>query len=220
MTEQAKVDRLEERLQQYRKTVGVSGAVGASASVAAVAMWQLVSAPVAEAVVTSFTGIGSSLFNAVNVQVVRGGTTGSFAFQNRDYSLLMQNIFQATGSVGGGAALLGPVVAQSASISTGMNYPNQTFMLGSSLPVNTLIALRLNAPGGNYFGWARLPDPLLGNGVYTFGFSDRVGVPVLAGTTTEVLAAVPEPTTALPLLLLGASGVALHRRRKQRVAQD
>ena len=129
----------------------------------------------------------------------------------------MQYIFRAQGDIGGGGpGFVGLSVAQSATIGSGMGMVNPTgsFYFGTmgGLPTDTLIPLRIVGGGNNYFGWVRLPDPDLGFGTYTFGVSTLANTPVLAGTTTE-LAAVPEPGTALPLLLLGAAGVAARRAR-------
>ena len=85
----------------------------------------------------------------------------------------------------------------------------------------TIFPLRYQSGGNNFFGWVRLENAgkTAGTGttVITYGFSDQPNLGVLAGTTLEDgAAAVPEPATALPLLLLGAAGVALNRKRKNR----
>ena len=196
--------KLKSRLHQYRASRSVNP--GALAVTAAAAWTLVLPADNAHAVVNTFTFVLGSDRETFGSRSVAG--SGFQAF-------VANNVNRTAGGYYIGAA----PVSLSAVVSPSTNFPNYMSAPGGSgiyLPSGGSMVLGLRAsPAFNdeFYGWISR----VGN-VYTVGFSDQPDVGVLAGTTTEVgapPAAVPEPSTALPLLLLGAAGVAANRRRQK-----
>ena len=188
----------------------------AAAAVTAAAAWTITDPQQAGAVVNTFQTAGFSAnlyFSRLGLVTFSGsGSAGSrwspaHAASGPSVGLSAQ---------GSGLDFVGDSVSQSAPISTSNNFPVNGGLSYNVTVSNTIIPLRAQTAGGqNFFGWIRIDD--VTNGSYTIGFSDQPDTGVLAGTTTEVgAAAVPEPSTALPLLLLGAAGVVANRRRQMK----
>ena len=188
-------DRISRYYQQSRSIPSVTGAL----TVGSLA-WQLTMPQSAEAAVNTFTFAGTYAFN-------RAGLGGSGPDGSRFRAIATFNFFGAYGA--GQDYVGGNPLPLSATISTFNNLAIYTGAVG--LFSGQLLPMRVTTGGGaNYFGWISR----LGNN-YVVGFSDRPNTGVLAGTTTEVGVVVPEPGTALPLLLLGSAGIIASRRRKR-----
>ena len=190
-------------LNNYRLT---TRGIGQStlAATAATAAWGWVAAPNTHATVNTFTFSSPPAANSWTRSAGPTTLSGPLGSLWRGANKFVKVRVTAQGA---GLDYVGATVSQSVRIGTGAAFPSMTQV--DSVGAAAIFPLRVTDGVDNFFGWLRTT----GGATRTVGFSDQPNQSVLAGTTIEV-AAVPEPTTALPLLLLGASGLALHRKRK------
>ena len=192
---------LNQRLSGYSRRSNLGAGTLAATAAAA---WSLSQPQVAEAVVNTFTFSSPPVANSWNRTTGPTVASGTLGSNWRGKNSFVKVRVQAQGAR---LDYVGSTVAQSAVINTFNNYPNATDV--TSTGAAALFPLRVSNGTVSYFGWLRIT----GGATRTVGFSDQPRMGVLAGTTTE-LAVVPEPTTALPLLLLGAAGLIANRRRR------
>ena len=192
---------LSHRLKNYSRG---AGQVSRGMAAAAAASWSLVAVQSSEAVVNTFTFSSPPIANSWTRSAGPTNFSGAFdsLWRGGNQFIKVRVIAQ-----GAGLDYVGATVALSAPIGTGAAFPTMTDV--TSVGAAAIFPLRVNNGTDNFFGWLRTT----GGSTRTVGFSDVPNRGVFAGTTTE-FNIVPEPTTALPLLLLGATGVALNRRRR------